>query len=233
MALVGYIANVLAVPPMVFKFQLNPTVISEKRTYEYQEVEQLGKAMLDKAGAAKGFFGTIAGFGEDVKEWGSLLTDTKPLQPNTHGGKPRVFELEFVLDAKWTDDNGETRWGEERIDLDLQILRSFVNPGIVLTDLGDVFGGKLNEAWKPPEVSFKYGPISMTGVMTDLNIKIVSFLDDGSPWRAEITCIIKEQSKSYSAVVQTAKRLLDTSEAALKTSLGDIAAASPIGFLFD
>jgi hypothetical protein len=234
----GYIANVLAIPPLVFRFQLNPTVLSEKRTYEYLEGKEPGgfDKTVKKGLSASGFgavTGFISGVAEDIKELGPLMTDTALLQPKTDGGKPRVFELEFALDATFTEEDGSFRWGEPRIDLDLQILRSFVNPGLQITDVVDAFTGKLEEAWKPPEVSLKYGGISATGVMTDLNIKIVSFFDDGEPLRAEVTAIIKEQAKSFSAVIGVLERIVNTSEAALRTPIKDLAVASPIGFLFD
>ena len=239
MALAGYIANVLNIPPLVFRFQINPTVLSEKRTYEYEEATALGPAGFDKTkkGVSAGGFSAVTGFigglVEDVKEWGPLLTDTAPLQPKIRGGKPRTFDLEFVLDATWLQPDGSNRWGEATIEPDLQILRSFVQPSFGWFDLGDVFGGKLEEAWKPPEVSLKYGGVSCTGVMSDLNIKVVSFFDDGKPWRAEVTAVIKEQVKSISAVTGFVERLYDTGKAALQTPIADVAAASPIGFLFD
>jgi hypothetical protein len=238
-ALTGYIANVLNLPPLVFRFQINPTVLMEKKTYEYEEITKIGKGGFDKTkeGLSKSGFSAVTGFiggvVEDIKEWGPLLTDTPPLQPKTRGGKPRVFELEFTLDAGWRQPDGSMRWDEATIEYDLQILRSFVQPSFGLFDLGDVFSGKLEETWKPPEVSLKYGGISCTGVMTDLNIKITAFYDDGRPLRADVTTVIKEQVHSISAVTGFAGRLLDTTKAAFQTPIADIGAASPIGFLFD
>ncbi|MBK6668137.1 MAG: hypothetical protein IPG46_00085 [Actinobacteria bacterium] len=235
----GYIANVLQVPPLVFRFQMNPSVLSEKRSFEYKDqpaaaVTPVPTAKPDEKpsmlGAVTGFLG---GAYEGAKKLGPKLTATTPVSAGPQAGKPRVIELEFPLDANWTEPDGSYRWGSPRIDLDLQILRSFVNPGLAITDVLDALGGVFLDKWKPPELSLRYGGVSLTGVMTDLNIKVVSFFDDGSPLRAEINAVIKEQTYSIAAVTGTIGRLLDTGNAALRTPIGDIAAASPIGGLFD
>lgn len=239
MAMSGYIANVLQVPPLVFRFQMNPTVLSEKRSFEYKDqpaaaVTPVPTAKPDEKpsmlGAVTGFLG---GADQGAKKLGPKLTATTPVSAGPQAGKPRVIELEFPLDANWTEPDGSYRWGSPRIDLDLQILRSFVNPGLAITDVLDALGGVFLDKWKPPELSLRYGGVSLTGVMTDLNIKVVSFFDDGSPLRAEINAVIKEQTYSIAAVTGTIGRLLDTGNAALRTPIGDIAAASPIGGLFD
>lgn len=239
MAMSGYIANVLQVPPLVFRFQMNPTVLSEKRSFEYKDqpaaaVTPVPTAKPDEKpsmlGAVTDFLG---GAYEGAKKLGPKLTATTPVSAGPQAGKPRVIELEFPLDANWTEPDGSYRWGSPRIDLDLQILRSFVNPGLAITDVLDALGGVFLDKWKPPELSLRYGGVSLTGVMTDLNIKVVSFFDDGSPLRAEINAVIKEQTYSIAAVTGTIGRLLDTGNAALRTPIGDIAAASPIGGLFD
>ena len=239
MAMSGYIANVLQVPPLVFRFQMNPTALREKRSFEYKDqpaaaVTPVPTAKPDEKpsmlGAVTGFLG---GAYEGAKKLGPKLTATTPVSAGPQAGKPRVIELEFPLDANWTEPDGSYRWGSPRIDLDLQILRSFVNPGLAITDVLDALGGVFLDKWKPPELSLRYGGVSLTGVMTDLNIKVVSFFDDGSPLRAEINAVIKEQTYSIAAVTGTIGRLLDTGNAALRTPIGDIAAASPIGGLFD
>ena len=239
MAMSGYIANVLQVPPLVFRFQMNPTVLSEKRSFEYKDqpaaaVTPVPTAKPDEKpsmlGAVTGFLG---GAYEGAKKLGPKLTATTPVSAGPQAGKPRVIELEFPLDANWTEPDGSYRWGSPRIDLDLQILRSFVNPGLAITDVLDALGGVFLDKWKPPELSLRYGGVSLTGVMTDLNIKVVSFFDDGSPLRAEINAVIKEQTYSIAAVTGTIGRLLDTGNAALRTPIGDIAAASHIGGLFN
>lgn len=239
MAMSGYIANVLQVPPLVFRFQMNPSVLSEKRSFEYKDqpaaaVTPVPTAKPDEKpsmlGAVTDFLG---GAYEGAKKLGPKLTATTPVSAGPQAGKPRVIELEFPLDANWTEPDGSYRWGSPRIDLDLQILRSFVNPGLAITDVLEALGGVFLDKWKPPELSLRYGGVSLTGVMTDLNIKVVSFFDDGSPLRAEINAVIKEQTYSIAAVTGTIGRLLDTGNAALRTPIGDIAAASPIGGLFD
>ena len=48
--------------------------------------------------------------------------------------------------------------------------------------------------------------------MTDLNIKLVAFQDNGDPLRAEVQCTLKEQSFSTDPVVGTVTRLVDVGQ---------------------
>lgn len=238
MALAGYLANLDSVPPLVFRFQINPTVLSEKRSFKYTQVQALPSAAFDRASArTQGETGAgwltsgISGVLEDAAEWGALLTSTKPLRAQE--GDPRVIELEFDLDASWVEPNGRLRWGSGTIEPDLELLRAFVNPAVAITDLTEVLQGNVQDRWKPPEVSLKYGHVSMSGVMTDLNIKIVAFQADGAPQRATVTAVVKEQTKSLGAVGATVGRLLTTGKALLQTPFDDVVAASPVGRFVD
>jgi hypothetical protein len=57
--------------------------------------------------------------------------------------------------------------------------------------------------------------------MTDLNIKLVSFQDDGDPLRAEVQCTLKEQSFSTDPVVGTIERLVDVAKSYDRKGFGD------------
>jgi hypothetical protein len=93
----GYLANVLSIPPLIFRFQFNPELLSEKKSFEYRESNAFGKWEFDRGAADPGFLGFIGGL-DDVKEWGSLLVGTKPQE--AVAGKPRTFSLDFALDAR-------------------------------------------------------------------------------------------------------------------------------------
>src|SRR5438132_13363914 len=94
----GYLANIENIPPLIFRFQFNPDLLSEKKSFTYEEANSLGNWKLDQAaaGAAQGAVGALTGLWADVKEVGSLLVATKPLEAK--GGKPRQISLDFSLD---------------------------------------------------------------------------------------------------------------------------------------
>ncbi len=39
----GFLANLNNVPPLVFRFQFNPELMSDKKSYQYKPVELKGK----------------------------------------------------------------------------------------------------------------------------------------------------------------------------------------------
>jgi hypothetical protein len=55
-------------------------------------------------------------------------------------------------------------------------------------------------------VSFKYGPISATCVMTDLNIKIQAFTSEGKAEHAKVNVTLKEQTHATDPLVEAIKR---------------------------
>ena len=75
----GYIANMVNVPPLIFKFQFNPELLSEKKSFGYRETQNFGKWEFDRTKAESGF-GNVFGVMDDLKEFGSLLVGTKALE---------------------------------------------------------------------------------------------------------------------------------------------------------
>ena len=193
----GYLASLLNVPPLVFRFQFNPDMLQEKRTYKYKEANSFGNWRFDRTQAGQGFFGTVSGLYDDVKEFGSLLVATKPLEAEE--GEPRTIALDFVLDA--TVDG-------RSLEPELATLRSFVNPSWDLIDVAKLlFKGEVGCWSRPPECSFVYGGLSLSCVMTDLNIKMTSFFEkDVKPSRVEVSATLREQTSSVSTILDFAKR---------------------------
>lgn len=207
----GLLANPLNVPPLVFRFQYNPELLQERKRYKYQEANSVGRWKFDQTSAGSGILGTLGGLWEDVKEWGPLLTATKPLEALE--GSPRQYTLEFRLDALEpgpmdTDDH----FGGS-IEPDLAVLRSFMYPSWDIIDIGKwVIGGFSGEGWtppcwnRPPTCTLIYGPLSFDCVMEDLDIKVTDFKEDLSPARAEVSVRLTEQTHSPTPIIDLVTR---------------------------
>ena len=224
----GFLANILNVPPLIFRFQFNPELMSDKKSYKYDPVK-FGRWKLTKGEESKGLE-TLLGL--DLQSIGPRLINTPRLKPNE--GEHRTIALDFQLDSS-PDLPPESRNRLGSIEPDLAVLRSFMYPSYSMTDLPRVLVAEgLSEApTTPPECNLVYGSVRLTCVMTDLNIKITSFNEDGTPRRAEINATLKEQTFSYSPLTEFVSRFIDSSKAMMGLSLEEIAVASPIGFLFD
>lgn len=224
----GYLANILNVPPLIFRFQFNPELLSEKKSFKYDPANSFGKWGFDQTSAASGVIGTGLGLLKDVKEISSLLVAAKPLEPVE--GDPRTFELEFKLDASMPGplDNDDHYGGS--IKPDLALLRSFMVPSWDVLDLAKMaYERKVGCFNKPPSCTLNYGGLSVECVMTDLNIKLVAFKDDGDPLRAEISCTLKEQTFSTDPLIGTVTRLIDVAKSYNRAGIGtDFAANTPI-----
>ena len=225
----GYLANVLNVPPLVFRFQYNPDLLVEKKGFRYEQAANFGRYKLDRteAGGVAGALGGISGFLDDMKEIGSLLTGTRPLEAVE--GEARTFEIDFALDTQGTDTEGP-RYGGSIVP-DLEILRSFMNPGLdPIKALQEAIRGSVPCYQKPPECTLKYGGVSVTGVMTSLSIKMVRFAEDGEPTRAEVTVSLKEQTYSVGAVVDWVTRQVNVVRSFGREGYAeDLLYASPVG----
>jgi Contractile injection system tube protein len=235
----GYLASIDNVPPLIFRFQFNPDIFSEKKTYKYEEAESLGQWGFDQtkagaAGAGSGLISKVAAVGgglwKDVKEIGSLLVATKPLEPVA--GEQRQFALEFALDASRPGPmDGDSHYNGS-IQPDLAVLRSFMNPSLDIIDLTKIFvsGFKDLPCWnRPPQCTLVYAGLSVTCVMTDLNIKITAFQDDGEPLRAEVNVTLKEQTFSASPLVEFITRNINVAKSYNRKGFGtDIVEATPI-----
>jgi hypothetical protein len=202
----GYLANVLNVPPLIFRFQFNPELLSEKKSFKYESANAFGKWGFDQTTSQGGFVKRTLGFYNDVKEFGSLLTASKPLEATE--GEPRTFELEFKLDASRPGPTDGASHYNGSILPDLAVLRSFTVPTWDGPDLLKMLvSGKSICFNTPPTCKLNYGGISAECVMTDLTIKLVAFKDDGDPLRADVSCTLKEQTYSPDPVVGTIMRL--------------------------
>lgn len=223
----------LNIPPLVFRFQYNPEVLSHKKTFNYQPAEAWGEWGFDKTVSgvqgASGFWkgpAALSGVLDDLKDYGSLLSKTKPIEAKE--GEPQTIGVEFKLDsspsaqalAKSANDQDMLR---EEIETDIAVLRSFMFPSWDLFELFDVFQGKQKCPTRPPEVSFAHGGVSLTGHVTDLNIKITAFTDGGKPMVAEIDLTIKEQTRAITPLGDLVKRQWLVNKALFtgKVPLGD------------
>jgi len=224
----GFLANVLNVPPLVFRFQFNPDLMSDKKAYKYDPIE-FGRWSLGKDTGSKGLEGLI---GLDFQSVGPKLINTKRLKPIE--GEHRTIALDFQLDSS-PDLPEESRNRLGSIEPDLAVLRSFMYPAYAMTDLPDVLvpTGLKTPPSAPPECNLVYGNVRLTCVMTDLNIKITAFNSDGTPRRAEVNATLKEQTFSYSPLIEFVTRFVDSTKALMGLTVKEVAIASPIGFLFD
>jgi hypothetical protein len=233
----GYLANVLNVPPLIFRFQFHPEMLSEKKSFTYTENPEFGKWGFDKTQEAKGF-GNVFGVMDDLKEFGSLLVGTKALSAG--GGKPRTFALDFALDARAMPDipaptsttgsqADDDRFGG-RIEPSLAVLRSFMNPAVdPVTDvLGWISGSKkFAMPTRPPLCMLKLGGIELDCVMTDLNIKVTKFKPDLTPERAEISLTLNEQTNSIATSLDVIGRLIEVAKSYGQLSCDDWIQAVP------
>ncbi|WP_043663165.1 hypothetical protein [Streptomyces xylophagus] len=211
----GYLANLIAVPPLIFRFQFNPELLSEKKSFAYRETTSLGKWAFDQT-KAKG----LGGVATDLKEIGSSLVGTKALEADS--GKPRSFALDFALDARSLPDIPAQQTGEGsasddarfggRIEPSLAVLRSFMNPAWdPVNDVLAWFSGAKTfcPPAQPPLCTLKLGGIDLDCVMTDLNIKITQFKPDLTPERAEVSLTLNEQTASISTGLDVLDRLVE------------------------
>ncbi|WP_432949908.1 hypothetical protein ACQPXM_17700 [Kribbella sp. CA-253562] len=236
----GYLANVLNVPPLIFRFQFNPELMSEKKSFGYREVQSFGKWGFDRTAAETGF-GNVFGFFDDVKEFGSLLVGTKGLEADT--GKPRTFALDFALDARNLPDipqplpgqnapvpvAGDKRFGG-RLEPSLAVLRSFMNPA--WDPVSDMLawlapGRKFCMPTRPPLCNLKLGGIDLDCVMSDLNIKVTHFKTDLTPERAEISVTLTEQTQSLATSLDYLARVVEVSKSYLQLEGEDWIQAAP------
>lgn len=205
----GYLANVESIPPLIFRFQFAPDMISDKKSFKYSQANRFGQWELDETKAGTGAIGTLKGLLKDVKEISALLVATKPLEPQE--GELRTIALDFELDADATGPyDNQKKHGD--ITPELAVLRSFLYPSWEITsDILPMIVSRKVACWnRPPTCSLKYGGISLTCVVTDLNIKITRFDDkDGAPTRAEVSMTLKEQTYSVSTFIDLIMRNVD------------------------
>jgi hypothetical protein len=216
----GYLANFLAIPPLVFRFQFNPVLLTEKKGYQYSDAEGFGNwGFEDTVAAATAeqpwyvkLATTPAGVIEDLKEIGPQLVRTHPLQAGC--GEQRAFTLEFVIDAGVENAGATAEVGnlyDGDIEPDLALLRSFVNPGIDAGQLIDFIKDPRGTTFQPPQCTLIYGGLNVDCVMENLTIKITRFTPDTRPARAEVAVSLKQQTKSIGPIVETIERIVQVS----------------------
>jgi hypothetical protein len=230
----GILANIYQIPPLIFRFQYNPDILQERKRYKWQQTNSTGQWGFDQASSASGTFATLKGIYEDLKEWGPLLTATKPYEPLE--GEPRKFNLEFRLYADDpTKGSGDNRFTGS-IEPELAVLRSFMYPSWDALDImATVANGLFAKEWNlpcwnaPPAVTLVFGPLSFDCVMEDLDIKITDFQDDLSPARAEVKVSLAEQTHSTTPFSDFIIRKIAAGRALDRPDIwSDVAAASPL-----
>lgn len=218
----GYLANLINVPPLIFRFQFNPELMSEKKSFEYVESNAQASWKFDKTKEEKGFLGKAGGVLDDIREFGSLLSGTKAQHAVT--GKPRTFALDFALDARsqpGLPDAERARGGplisgdereEGRLEPSLAVLRSFMNPTLdPVADVLGLFAGGKDYVWltRPPTCNLKLGGLDLDCVVNDLNIKTTHFKPDLTPLRAEVSITLTEQTHSVATTLDYLARQVE------------------------
>jgi hypothetical protein len=224
----GYLANILNVPPLIFRFQFNPDLLTEKKTYKYDQANSFGQWGFDQTSAASGFVAGALGFYKDLKEIGSLLVATRPLEAVE--GELRSFELEFKLDASVAGPvDGSDHYGGSILP-DLAVLRSFMNPSYTLPDIVSMLADRRVGCFtRPPTCTLNYGGLRTECVMTDLTIKHTAFQDNGDPLRAEVSCTLKEQTFSTDPIVDLVMRTAYVAKSYDRAGIGtDFAVNAPL-----
>jgi contractile injection system tube protein len=225
----GYLASIDNVPPLIFRFQFNPDLLSEKKSFTYEEANNLGTWAFDKPAA--GAAGALDVW-KNIKELGASLVATKPLEAK--GGKPRQISLDFSLDASRPGVMDDTDHYGGSIAPDLAVLRSFMLPSLDWSDAVTILRKKPFTWNHPPQCTLVYGGHSITCVMSDLNIKITAFQDDGSPQRADVSVTLQEQTYSATPLVEFVTRHVDIGRSYVRKGFGqDVLAVTPVLSLFE
>src|SRR5215467_3322935 len=247
----GYLASISlipTIPPLIFRFQFNPELMSEKKSYRYREANGFGAFKFDQTSAASGALDTIAGFKNDIYEIGSIIAATKPMEALE--GDQRTFSIDFSLDASVPGVlDGNTHYGSDdyvrnsdddnfngSIEPDLAVLRSFMTPTWDVIEITKMFASGFKDVPcfnRPPACNLFYGGLSVTCVMTDLNIKVTAFQPDGTPLRADVSVTLKEQTFSITPIVELFTRNIDVAKSYNRKGIGqDFLNTTPIVNLF-
>lgn len=224
----GYLANILNVPPLIFRFQFNPDLLTEKKSFKYDQANSFGQWGFDQTSAAIGFVSGALGLYKDLKEIGSLLVATRPLEAVE--GELRSFELEFKLDASVAGPvDGPNHYGGSILP-DLAVLRSFMNPTYTLPDIVTMIADRRGQCYsRPPTCTLNYGGLRTECVMTDLTIKHTAFQDNGDPLRAEVSCTLKEQTFSTDPIIDLVMRYAYVAKSYDRSGIGtDFAVNAPL-----
>jgi hypothetical protein len=244
----GYLASIALIPtlpPLIFRFQFNPALMSEKKSYRYREANSFGAWGFDQTAAGSGI-DKITGFVNDVYEIGSRIIATKPMEALE--GDQRTFSIDFSLDASIPGIlDGTTHYGKDgyvrnsdddnfngSLEPDLAVLRAFMTPTLDVIEVGKLLiNGDVPCINRPPACNLFYGGLSVTCVMTDLNIKITAFQPDGTALRADVSVTLKEQSFSITPLTEFFTRNINVAKSYNRKGIGsDFLATTPIVNLF-
>jgi hypothetical protein len=123
------------------------------------------------------------------------------------------------------------------IEPDLFVLRSFVNPSLDLISFAkwasDGFALGKMPASPPPLCSLVMVGLNVTCVMTDLQIKVTHYGDDGKPVRADVSVTLKEQTLSTGPIIEFVQRNIAVIKSYVRKNIGtDIMNVTPILNLF-
>jgi len=225
---------------LIFRFQWNPDLLQERKRYKYQQANSFGRWGFDQSTAAwsAGALSAMGGIWEDIKEWGPLLTATKPYEALE--GEPRQYTLEFKLTADERGPHDEDDHFGGKIEPDLALLRSFMYPAWDIIDVGKwLVNGFAGEGWtppcwnRPPTCTLVMGPLSFDCVMEDLDIKITDFKSDLSAARAEVSVRLREQTHSPTPMIDFVVRHKGIIESYTREGFAaDLVDATPILNLF-
>jgi len=114
------------------------------------------------------------------------------------------------------------------------VLRAFMVPTLDVIEIGKlVINGDVPCLNRPPACNLFYGGLSVTCVMTDLNIKVTAFQEDGKASRADVSVTLKEQSFSLTPLVEFFTRNINIAKSYNRQGFGsDVIATTPILNLF-
>ena len=165
-------------------------------------------------------------------------------------GDQRTFSIDFSLDASVPGPlDGTTHYGSDSyvrnspddnfngsIEPDLAVLRSFMVPTLDVVEIAKMFASGFKDVPclnRPPACNLFYGGLSVTCVMTDLNIKVTAFQPDGTALRADISVTLKEQSFSITPLSEYITRNINVAKSYSRKGIGsDFKATTPIVNLF-
>lgn len=206
----GYLAQILTVPPLIYPFQYNPTLITDTRRLNWEE-----RGLTPKKKGASGL-GSLVGDAKNAWEEMGRMFSGGQLKKFKHDAE-RTISFKFVIDGRDRRPGEPARRREQdgSILADLAVIRSFTYPELI--DLpalaGVMFGGGTKAEWskvffnEPPSTVLVFGGSSVDGYITELRITETQFNGDLNPIRAEIDITMVEKVNSLSAVVDTVKRV--------------------------
>jgi hypothetical protein len=236
----GYLAQLLTVPPLVYPFQYNPTMVTDAKRLDWEARAPMPTlAGRGVAGLVSGVETAIStfqtgGFGKGLQQ---AATSSREVLGRTFSRaelKKLRNEGDRTVSIRFEIDGREARPGEParrrnpegHILADLAVLRSFVYPQVAgAFDLLKATFGSEPDRWKklwfdePPPALLVLGRTSVEGYVTNLAITETLFSPALNPVRAEVTLDLIEKIDSLSFVLDAIKRV---GLAAYHTSYADI-----------